>query len=393
MRRNSLLIMVVAALGIAAITPETMIGAMTGSGLIAKAAAAEASATDVSQQGAPQQTEAATANVVSDKLNIGAQILASEPKLLSSVIVMHQGSLVHESYYNGAKADGLHDFRSASKSLTGLMFGVALHDGYFNSEHDRVLPLFKDYEPLLYPSAEKSAMSFFDLLSMTNPLECDDMNNFSAGNEERMYLRKDWLRFFFDLPSRANPPWEAPMDKQPFGRDFSYCTAGISITAAAIERASGKRLSDYADAALLKPIGVGETQWLYSATGITQGGGGLRIAPRDFLKIGELILNKGRWGDKQLLPAEWIAKSLTAYSESMPELNASYGLTFWQFPYEIKGKTINAFAAAGNGGNYLFIVPELQLTAVIAATAYNTPYMHKQSQSIFAAIVLPAIVD
>lgn len=321
---------------------------------------------------------------------IASKIAELKPQQLSSVLVMQHNQLLHESYYNGTKADDLHDIRSASKSLTGLMFGRAIADGYFQSEQDKVLPLFKDTR-LLSPAPEKTGMTFFDLLSMTNPLECDDMNELSAGQEEKMYLTKDWVSFFLNLPVRANPPWETPIEKQPYGRDFSYCTAGISVTAAAIEIASGKKLSDYTKAALFQPLGITQSQWLVNAMGITQGGGGVRIKPKDLLKIGQLVLNQGNWQGQQLIPKAWIHKSLQSYSEAMPDMNASYGLTWWRFPFQLHGKTVDSFAAAGNGGNYLFIVPQLNATAVITATAYNTPYMHQQTHAIFAKAILPAL--
>ena len=327
-----------------------------------------------------------------DKDELEAQIAALEPKQLTSVIVSQHNALLFEQYYNGAQTDDRQNIRSASKSLTGLMFGRAIADGHFTSENDTVLASFPERTDLLFPSDEKSAMTFFDLLSMTNPLECDDMNNFSAGHEERMYLQKDWVGFFLNLPTRANPPWEPRMEEQPFGRDFAYCTAGISITAAAIERATKTTFAQYIQVALFDKLGIKETVWPYSAEGITQGGGGLSIRPIDLLKIGHLVLNKGSWNGEQLIPESWIAKSLQSYSVAMPELNATYGLTWWHFPYSVNDQTVDAYAAAGNGGNYLFVVPEHHIATVITATAYNTRYMHTQAQGIFSTIVLPALV-
>lgn len=326
-------------------------------------------------------------------LELDPQITQLQPKKLSSVLVMQNDALLFEQYYNGASADQLHDVRSASKTLTGLMFGKAIEDNYFASEYDKVLPLFKRYTNLNYPSDRKQQMTFFDLLTMTNPLECDDMNTLSQGNEERMYLTYDWVAFFLNLPARANPPWQAKIGDNPYGRDFSYCTAGISVTAAAIEQASGMRFSNYTERTLFEPLEIKNSQWLYNEMGITQGGGGLRIKPKDLLKIGQLVLHKGRWKNQQLLPERWIEKSLSAYSNAMPELHATYGITWWQFPYRYQNETIQAFAAAGNGGNYLYVVPSLNLTAVITSKAYNTPYMHQQTQAIFSDVILPALAE
>lgn len=316
-----------------------------------------------------------------------------EPKKLNAVVVIKDGELKFEKYYNGSGADDLHNIRSASKTFTGLMYGVAIKDGYFKSAEQKVLPIFKEYTRLMYPSPEKTDMTFFDLLSMTNPLECDDMNDFSAGHEERMYLTHDWIGFFLNLPLRANPPWESRMTEQPYGRDFAYCTAGISITGAAIERVSGKRLSDYTEQALFKPLGITQAQWQYSESGITQGGGGVSIRPKDLAKIGQLVLQKGRWQGKTIIPPSWIEKSLQSYSVSMPDLNATYGITFWHIPFQVAGKTIDTYAAAGNGGNYMFVIPSLNTTAVIAASAYNTPYMHRQTHQILSQAILPTVMN
>ena len=325
--------------------------------------------------------------------NLNTKIEKLQPKKLSSVLVMQHGELLFESYFNGVKPDDLQDIRSASKTLTGLMYGKAIADGYFKSEKDKVLESFTDYSNLQFPSEQKSNMTFFDLLTMTNPLECDDMNNLSLGHEERMYLRYDWIAFFLNLPARANPPWEPKMSDNEYGRDFAYCTAGISVAAAAIERASGMKFSDYTNRTLFEPLGIENIEWPFNEAGLTQGGGGLKISSRDLLKIGQLVLNKGEWDGEQLIPSGWIDKSLQSYSNAMEELNATYGITFWQLPYPYKDGTVRSFAAAGNGGNYLYIVPELELVTVITATAYNTPYMHRQTHQIFADVILPALLD
>lgn len=303
-----------------------------------------------------------------DTTDIEAKVEAMEPKQLSAVLVMQDNKMVYEQYYNGSSANQLHDIRSASKTFTGLMFGVAIEDGLFDSADEKVLSVFEENQSLLYPSEQKSQMTFFDLLTMTNPLECDDMNSFSAGNEEKMYLTYDWVSFFLNLPARGNPPWEKPMVQQKYGRDFSYCAAGISITAGAIEKRSGMRFSDYTQEKLFDSLGISTVEWPYSEAGMTQGGGGVEITAKDLIKIGQLVLQKGLWHNVQLISQAWIEKSLKAYSVSMPEMNATYGITWWHFPFQLGEKTIVTHAAAGNGGNYLFVIPELNAAVVILAT-------------------------
>lgn len=326
-------------------------------------------------------------------LELDSGIAALQPKKLTSVLVMQHDQLLYESYYNGSSVDTLNDIRSASKTITGLMFGKAIADGFFHSEQDKVLEVFPQYRNHLYPGEYKRNMTFFDLLTMTGPLECNDFNSMSAGNEERMYLTYDWVEFLFNLPRRGVPPWDLATVSDKYDRTFSYCTAGISITAAAIEVKTGMKFSDYTNKVLFSKLGIEKVEWPYNQAGITQGGGGLKISSRDLLKIGQLVLKQGRWNDQELLPAAWLSQSLKAYSLAMNEPKATYGISWWQFEYPYQNRVINSFAATGNGGNYLYIVPELGLSVVITATAYNTRYMHRQTQSIFSQVILPAIAE
>ncbi|NVK88312.1 MAG: serine hydrolase [Gammaproteobacteria bacterium] len=314
---------------------------------------------------------------------------ALELKQMSAILVQQNGAIVFEQYYNGSQADDLHDIRSASKSITSLLFGIALKQQQVASLEQPVLPVFKDYQPLHHDFAAKQNMTFFDLLSMTNPLECDDFNNFSAGHEERMYLQADWIEFTLSLPERGYQPWTAAPHERPYQRAFAYCTAGIALVGAALERITQASLSDYAEQHLFAPLDIQNVKWLTSPKGITQGGGGLQIRPRDLVKIGQLMLNQGRWQNREIVTPQWVKQSFTPYSQAMPEMNADYGLTWWIFNIQSDVSTLQAFAAAGNGGNYLFVVPELNLVSVITSKAYNTPYMHQQTHQVFKEIILP----
>ncbi|XOV79972.1 MAG: serine hydrolase domain-containing protein [Aestuariibacter sp.] len=312
-------------------------------------------------------------------------------KQLSSIVIRQHDVALFEQYYNDTHPDDLHDVRSASKSLTNLLYGIAVEQQLFTSQNDKVLADFGEYRPQYFTS-EKRKMTYFDLMSMTNPLECNDWNQYSAGNEERMYLRKDWVEFFLDLPVRGAPPWEKPFEQQPYGRGFSYCTAGVSITGAAIERRSGMRLDEFARKYLFSAMQISEVTWYKSPMGIIQAGGGLRIKPTDFIKFGQLLLNDGKWQGKQLLSRAWLAASVKAYSQVSEKPKTDYGMLWWLVNFEVNGRTIRTIAASGNGGNYLFAIPELNAAVVITATAYGTPYMHKQARQLMTDAILPALL-
>ena len=323
--------------------------------------------------------------------DLESKIANAEFKQVTSVLVQQQATLLYEQYFNQSHADQLHDIRSASKSITAILFGQALAQGLFDSVEQKVLSVFKHRLPVQNPFPAKSTMSFEDLLMMSSPLECNDMEHFSAGNEERMYLRKDWAQFVLDLPERGTPPWGTPDHELPFGRSFSYCTGGVFLVGAAIERQSKRHLDEFAQQHLLDPLGITQVYWPRSPLGVVQGGGGARFRSQDLIKLGQLMLDRGQFEGRQVVPADWVDAMLTRRVTAMPDRNIDYGYLWWIFEFEKNGETLIAYAASGNGGNYLFVVPRLNAVALITSTAYNTSYMHTQSQAIFSEHILPAL--
>jgi len=126
--------------------------------------------------------------------------------------------------------------------------------------------------------------------------------------------------------------------------------------------------------------------------GIAQGGGGLGVRSSVVMKIGQLMLDGGRFGKQQILSKAWVEAMLKPRSVAMADMNIEYGYLWWINHFEINGKNITAYAASGNGGNYVFVVPQLNLTAVITAQAYNTPYMHSQTREIMTDHILAKYV-
>ena len=299
--------------------------------------------------------------------------------------------MLYEKYFNNGGEDHLNNIRSASKSLTALLLGTAIADGLLKSEDEPALKYVSGNRTAYHPFPNKRKITFQDLLTMSSSLECNDWEQHSAGNEEKMYLRKDWIQFTLDLPERGIPPWQPPAKDRKYGRAFSYCTAGVFLTGAIIEKLAKKNLGDYANQKLFNPLSITQVKWPISPLGIYQGGGGLEIRSRDLVKLGQLLLNQGRWQGKQLISADWINKALTPRVVAMPDQNIEYGYLWWIFEFETSKGPVKAYAAVGNGGNYLFVVPALELVSVITSEAYNTRYMHQQSQSIMKDYILKAV--
>ncbi|WP_193162214.1 serine hydrolase domain-containing protein [Microbulbifer hainanensis] len=308
---------------------------------------------------------------------------------LTSVLVAMNGKLVYEKYFGDSSRTALHNTRSLTKTVTALLLGAAIERKTIPGVDARVVNFFPNYQPLANPDPLKSAMTLEDLLTMSSPLECDDENSFSRGNEERMYLVRDWVKFALDLPVRGFPAWVSKPEDSPYGRAFSYCTAGSVLLGAAIESATGERLDNFAEATLYQPLGIDTAKWQYTPTGGAMPGGGTGYRSRDLLKLGLLLNQHGRWREQQVVPSHWIDAMLTP--RAVPREGYEYGYLLWHAPFELHGRPVKAWAMAGNGGNYVFVMPELSLVAVITSTAYGEAYGHPQSHRLFQKYILNAL--
>jgi CubicO group peptidase (beta-lactamase class C family) len=320
---------------------------------------------------------------------LAAKIEDGTYKNITSLILVQHGRLVHEAYFNDGSRERLNDTRSAMKSVTSLLVGAAIDRGLIPGVQAKVYAYFPDKRPIGNPDPRKRSFTLEDLLTMSSLWECDDDNSFSRGNEERMYPVEDWVQFALDLPIKGFPPWQEKPRDSPYGRSFSYCTAGVVTLGAIVERATRLPLSRFAQQALEQPLGITTSQWNVSPLGVGIGGGGTRYRSRDLAKIGEMVRQGGRWQGRQVVSPAWIDASLTNRVQAREEVE--YGYLWWHFHFPAKGHDQDVWAASGNGGNYIFMLPGLELVAVITSTAYNKSFAHPQSNEIYREFVLKAL--
>ena len=232
---------------------------------------------------------------------MSAAVRSEQFKKIGSVLIAHHGKLVYEDYVEG-DTNTLRDTRSASKSITDVLIGIAIQEGKLSGVDAKVLALLPDHvRRLQNPDPRKSMIAVEDFLTMSSPLECDDWNDASRGNEERMYLVEDWTQFILDLPIRGRMHVGEQVEPPPYGRFFSYCTGGVFVLSEILEKATGLRADRYAQQMLFAPLGITNAQWVYSPLNIPLTGGGLRLNSRDLLKIGQLCLDGGRWQGRQIV--------------------------------------------------------------------------------------------
>jgi CubicO group peptidase (beta-lactamase class C family) len=192
--------------------------------------------------------------------DITAAVGGGAYKQVTSVIVARGERVLYEQYFDTSGAAALRNTRSATKTVTGMLVGAAVDRGVLRADSP-VLPFFSDRMPLANPDPRKEHITVEDLLTMSSLLECDDENEFSRGNEERMYLVEDWVKFMLDLPVKGFPDWQPKPEQSPYGRAWSYCTAGATTLGPLLERATKQSVPDFAQAALFKPLGIESVKW------------------------------------------------------------------------------------------------------------------------------------
>lgn len=335
-----------------------------------------------------QVANAASTGLVEAQLaDMSTAVGAGEFGDISSILIARNGKLVYEEYFIG-DASALRNTRSATKTITGMLIGPAIAQGKFASVDNHVFELLGRPE-VANPDPRKLAITVEDLLTMSSVLECDDWNQFSRGNEERMYLIENWTQFALDLPVKGFPPWQPGPEDSPYGRSFSYCTAGVFLLGRVLESATGVKVPAFATEVLFRPLGISGFDWQLSPLGHAQTGGGLGLRSRDLLKLGQLYADDGRWIGQQVVTEEWVAESIRPHAR-IDEHN-EYGYLWWLTSVEVNGTATSAFYMAGTGGNKVYVLPDPHLVAVITSENFGRRDAHELSDRIMLEHVLGSV--
>lgn len=302
-------------------------------------------------------------------------------KDITSIVVVKNGELLIEEYFNGARRETLHDTRSVGKSLASTVMGLAIADGYIKSEN-QTLGEFYDLKRFANHSPAKDAVRLKDLLTMSSVFDGSDSNDESPGNEEKMYPTADWVKFALDL---------ATDNSKSGGKQWDYFTAGVVVLGDILNRSVPGGLEKYADKKLFRPLGIKKYRWEYTPQKVANTAGGFRMTSLDNARFGQLYLNGGVWQGRRVLSRKWVDATFTPHVELGPGSNEFYGYLFWNKTFTVDGQKHEAFYATGNGGNKIYIFRRLRLVIVITATAYNKPYAHPQVDKIMERYILKAV--
>ena len=274
-------------------------------------------------------------------LEAAAASAADMPRL-RSLLVSHKGVIVLERYFNGARSTQPANIKSASKSVISALVGIAVGRGAIKSLDQKIV----DYFPELASDAEprKREITIEDLVTMRSGLESTSGRNYGA------WVRSpNWVRFVLKRPLVDDP-----------GTRVEYSTGTTHLLSAILTQATGRSTWQFAQEELAKPLGFNLARWPQDPQGIYFGGNEMLMTPRQMILFGELYLNGGRAGDRQLIPRQWVDRSDDGVGRSRWGSDREYGYGFWI--REFAGH--KSFYAWGYGGQFIFIVPGLDLVVV-----------------------------
>lgn len=270
----------------------------------------------------------------------------------------------------------LHTLQSVSKSVTSALIGIAIGRGEIPGVTAKALPYFDGYKVADDP--RRSRWTLADLLTMTAGIQWDedsvpytDPTNSCA----RMEASRDWVQFVLSEPMAADP-----------GTTFVYSSGVTELLAAVLKKATGKHADEYAALHLFGPLGIEHSYWKRTPTSQPDTEGGLYLTARDLAKLGTLFSHDGVWDGRRILPAGWAADSTKPRVPLAAGKPLQYGYQWWTLPAPARPEH---FAAIGYGGQYLLVVPSLDLIAVF--TGWNIYDKPELDASLALGRVLEAV--
>lgn len=294
-----------------------------------------------------------------------------ELKGLHGLVVLRHGKIAMEHYFSGAdeiwgdsrgtvafNADELHDLRSVSKSIVGLIYGIALGEGLVPKPDAPVLASFPDYRDLA-ADADRQRIKIEHVLTMSMGLAWDESLPYTdpRNSEIAMERAADRYRFILEQPI-TRPPGEA----------WTYSGGATALLGHLVARGSGQRLGAYASSRLFAPLGIERFTWTNGMNGEEAAASGLRLRPRDLAAIGQLLLDKGNYGGRQIIPTDWVEQALTERTRRSDGLRYGYQ---WYLGRDRAGDPW--YGAEGNGGQRLIVAPKQQIVIAVTAGNYNLP--------------------
>ncbi len=285
---------------------------------------------------------------------------------LHSLLVVRNGYLVTEAYFQPYNQDIRHEVQSVTKTFIGALVGVAIEQGKIRNVNQKVVGFFPDLT-IYNLDAKKKALTLEDLLTLQPGLVCND---FPGAEGLRMQDSSNWVRFILNQAMEEDP-----------GVKFNYCSAAVHLVSGILQRATGMNTRDFANEYLLAPLGIQpmtQAEWPDDPQGVALGGWGMTLYPRDMAKVGLLYLNGGRWDGRQILPADYAAAAVQQHATK--ENGDGYGYLWTVFPGQ------DMYAALGLAGQYVIVLPKQNIAVVMTSGVNDMGYDSAGQAALFGLV-------
>ncbi|MEO1033871.1 MAG: serine hydrolase [Bacteroidota bacterium] len=305
-------------------------------------------------------------------------IWAMPPGDFRGLVVIKDHELVIEEYFHTFWRISIHDIRSAGKSVTALLMGIAMKDGLIKDLDQDVYSLLpKEKYPTIHKDYQKITLRH--LLNMTSGLDADTDRPETPGSAGNWIGLDDWKDYILGISLASEP-----------GEHWVYADINPLLIATVIEEKSGMSLKDYAREKLFDPLGITQFYWYTNSANQTGAAGNLYLSTLDFAKIGVLVANEGKWKNEQIVDPNFVKDLITTKVKGVSDwwnLADSYGFFWYKSTRTFGGKTFEYLFASGNGGNQLIVIPEHEMVIALTSSAYGQRYAQRRTYDIINRVL------
>jgi CubicO group peptidase (beta-lactamase class C family) len=319
-----------------------------------------------------------------DKINeLMLQLLNGNIQNIHSVLIVKNGKLVLEEYFYGYARHKIHSMMSVSKSITSLLIGITIDQKKISDIDKKIYEFFPSYRDISWDDL-KNTIRLKHVLNMTAGLDWNYWVYSDAdprSTTQAMIGSDDWIRFVLEREMVDTP-----------GKRFVYSNGLTILLGEILRNATGEYADKFAEEFLFDRLGISDFSWQKLPDGTIITAWGLNLKPCDMAKIGYMMLKEGKWKDKRIVSSSWVKESTKAQSEGDMLLGSGYGYQCWRGSTLINNKSIEAFYAAGKGGQYIFVCPELDLVTVFTSKPVEHPMGELQPQIIMVNYIIPSML-
>ncbi len=305
-------------------------------------------------------------------------IWETPPKDFRGLVVIKNNEVVIEEYFHTFWRNTIHDIRSAGKSITAMLLGIAIEQGLVDDIDRDIYSFFpKDKYPAINEDYKKFTLRH--VLNMSSGLDADSEDNNTPGHAGQWIAMDDWSSYLLSVPHIEEP-----------GKKWVYADIHALLIGMIVEETSGMSLKDFAKKYLFDPLGIEQWYWYTNASGQTGAAGNLYLTTLDFAKLGMVIVNEGKWGDQQLMEESYVEELISSKVFDVSDIISItdyYGFMWYKSHREFGDNTFDYLYASGNGGNHLVVIPDREIVIALTSSAYGPGLGHRRTYNIMGRVL------